>query len=259
MAWLAHKPTENISLTRARSILVHFIILLVCFLALAPMLWLIGRADIAGLKRVLLDSSWRDAIVNSIFLASIQAVVSTLLAGMMGFAMAKHDFFGRKIVLMGLVFTMLVPAQLLMPGAFEMVMKTGLFDTRLAAIFPGLFSVFGSLLMMQAIARVPDETLHAARLDGCNELRVWWDIVMPQIIPTTTTLAVLSFAAAWNALLWPSLILASESKATAAMWAANVAFNASSGELSDTSFIAAAVLLTMSPVLLLGLLHTNDD
>ncbi|MEM6312736.1 MAG: ABC transporter permease subunit, partial [Planctomycetota bacterium] len=70
---------------------------------------------------------------------------------------------------------------------------------------------------------VPDDTLAAARLEGCGEWRVWWSIALPQVRPMSALFVLLSFLALWNSYLWPQVVLATQGKQPLAIALANMA------------------------------------
>jgi ABC-type glycerol-3-phosphate transport system permease component len=90
----------------------------------------------------------------------------------------------------------------------------GWLDSYWAILVPGMVSVFGIFLFRQSMLAVPDELLHAARVDGCSELRLWWDVALPIVRPMVGAFTLLSFLASWNAFLWPQVVLQDERKYT---------------------------------------------
>ena len=72
--------------------------------------------------------------------------------------------------------TMLLPGQVLLPASYELMYRFGWINSYAAVIVPGAVSVFGMFLFRQAMTAVPDELLHAARVDGCSEFRLWWEV-----------------------------------------------------------------------------------
>lgn len=67
---------------------------------------------------------------------------------------------------------------------------------------------------MQAMRAVPDELLQAGRVDGCSEIRLWWEVALPIVKPMIGAFTLLSFMAAWNSFMWPQIVLHSETKYT---------------------------------------------
>jgi multiple sugar transport system permease protein len=85
----------------------------------------------------------------------------------------------------------------------------GLIDTYLGALLPSIASGFGVFLLRQAVNQVPRELDEAATIDGAGHLRIFAQVVLPNIRPAIATLTVFGFMSSWNAFLWPLIILRS--------------------------------------------------
>ncbi len=85
--------------------------------------------------------------------------------------------------------------------------RFGWTDTYQGLVVPLLVSSFGIFWMNGVIAGVPDELLHAARVDGCGSFQTWWRIVMPVIQPALVSLAVVTFLTTYNDYFWPLLVV----------------------------------------------------
>ena len=154
-------------------------------------------------------------MVNSLFLSSVQTVLVVTLSSLGGFALAKYRFAGRRPLMLLMFVTMLLPAQVIYPsGGIDLIRAIGWVNSYAAVVVPGAVSVFGMFLFMQAMKAVPDELLHAGRVDGCSELRLWWDVALPIVRPMVGAYTLLSFLASWNSFLWPQIVLQDENKYT---------------------------------------------
>jgi ABC-type glycerol-3-phosphate transport system permease component len=217
-----------------RRILLHLLLVALAAAAVFPFLWLICAAfkspqdlletpllpwhhlDRLTLNnfRLLRDQPFTRWLVNSIFLSSTHTVVVVTLSSLGGFALAKYNFRGKQPLTLLMLATILLPSQVLLPGSYELMYHLNWIDSYLAILIPGSISVFGLFLFRQAMQSVPDELLQSARLDGCSEFRLWWDIALPVVRPMIGAYTLLSFLAEWNSFLWPQIILQSESKYT---------------------------------------------
>jgi ABC-type glycerol-3-phosphate transport system permease component len=144
---------------------------------------------------------------NSMFLASTTVLVQLFFSSLAGFALAKYDFKGKKPISILMLATLMIPGQLTMAPLFELLHRLGLVDTYLGLIIPGAVSVFGIFLFRQSILQIPDELLQAARIDGCSEFRIYWDVIMPVSRPMIGAFCLISFMGTWNSFLWPQIIL----------------------------------------------------
>jgi ABC-type glycerol-3-phosphate transport system permease component len=146
-------------------------------------------------------------MINSVFLASAYTVSVVALSSLGGFALAKYRFRGRKVLMLVMLATLLVPGQVLLLPNYEVMYALGWLDTYAAILVPSAVSVFGMFLFRQAMLSVPDELLQAGRIDGCSELRLWWEVALPIVRPMVGAYTLLSFMGAWNSFLWPQVVL----------------------------------------------------
>jgi multiple sugar transport system permease protein len=102
---------------------------------------------------------------------------------------------------------------LLMPN-YELMYRIHWLDSYAAILIPSAVSVFGMFLFMQAMRAVPDELLQAGRVDGCSELRLWWEVALPIVRPMIGAFTLLSFMGSWNSFLWPQMVLQDPTKYT---------------------------------------------
>lgn len=146
-------------------------------------------------------------MLNSVFVAGLTVIVQLALAAMGGYALAKHEFAGKRAVMLLMLGTLVVPGEVLLAPQYQIIQTMGLMDTTTALILPWAVSVFGVFLFRQAMVSVPDELIHAARIDGCGELAVFYRVVLPLVRPMIGAFCLISFMAAWNSFVWPIIVL----------------------------------------------------
>lgn len=188
-------------------------------------------------------------IVNSAFIATVVTGVSLLVNSMAGYAFAKLRFRGRDRIFRLLSAGLVLPVQVAMLPLFLLLKELGLINTYWGVIVPGLASIFGIFLIRQYTLSVPDELLDAARVDGAGELRIYWSVVLPVIVPILATLAIWTFLNTWNDFMWPLIVLSDESRYTLPVALASLV-----GEhVQDTELMMAGSVLTILPVMLVFL------
>jgi ABC-type glycerol-3-phosphate transport system permease component len=225
----------------------HLLLITLATIFLAPILWLIITACGAGsddFSQLLHGQPIFRWLLNSIFLASAQTVLVVIFSSMAGFALAKYRFFGKRPLVLVMLVTMLLPPQVLLPGIYELIFHLGWINSYWAIVLPGAVSVFGAFLFRQAMLDVPDELLQCARLDGCGELRLWWEISLPLVRPMVAAFTLLSFLGAWNSFLWPQIVLQDENK-----FPLTVALNNLSGQSVYQQHPAVLMLATLVGIL----------
>jgi len=153
-------------------------------------------------------------VLNSLIVASVVAATTVILSALAGFGLAKYHFKGRTLVFMMIMATMMIPFEAIMIPLYLVATKLGLQDSYAGLIAPFLVTAFGIFLMRQYFITFPDEILDAARIDGASELMIFRTIILPNSIPAVATLAILTFKAQWDNLLWPLLVVQSEEMKT---------------------------------------------
>ena len=130
------------------------------------------------------------------------------------YALAKLRFAGRDTVFALVLLGLLIPPQVPAIPLYIMLYWAGLLDTYAALILPSTISVFGIFLMRQFFRAVPDDIIHAARLDGCSEWSVVWRIMLPTAMPALLAFGIFSLVWNWNDYFWPLLVVADPNLAT---------------------------------------------
>ncbi|NCC30434.1 MAG: carbohydrate ABC transporter permease [Chloroflexia bacterium] len=189
---------------------------------------------------------WR-FFVNSLFVAALTVTLNVLVSSLAAYPLAKMNFPGREVIFYLLLATLIVPAELtFIPGYILAVQVFQYYDTLWALIFPSVFSAFNIFLLRQAYKTVPNDLIDAARIDGANELRIWWSVLTPTIRPSLATAAVFTAVTSWNALLWPSLMLR-----TRELYTLPVGLMALRGMFTaDFRLIAAGAVMVIIPILI---------
>src|SRR3954452_1781812 len=138
--------------------------------------------------------SFWTALINSAIVAGAIAFSVVMFSTLAGFAFAKLQFRGNKVLMLVVVATLLVPVQLgVIPLYIEMKHLHWINHLQ-AVIAPALVSAFGVFLMRQYIvASVPNELIDASRVDGCHPLRVFWHVILPAVRPAAAVLGLLTF------------------------------------------------------------------
>jgi len=141
-----------------------------------------------------------------------------------------------------------------MAPLYELIYRLGLVDSYLGLIVPGAVSVFGMFLFRQSMMQIPDELLQAARIDGCSEFRIYWEIVLPVSRPMIGAFSLIAFMGSWNSFLWPQIILHNEQRFTLP-----IALNQMVGLYSQQyGTLMAGTLLSVLPVVALFLLLQKE-
>jgi len=143
---------------------------------------------------------------NSTLVAAVVTAGNVIFCSMVGYALAKLDFGGKKLVFGLVMGTLLLPGMVTFVPLFVLVANMGLVDSYPGLILPFLVTPFGVFLMRQFIMQLPDDLLDAGRIDGAGELRIFRQIILPLCGPALGTLGILTFLSSWNSFLWPLVV-----------------------------------------------------
>jgi len=179
-----------------------------------PLPWLPGSQLLVNLGRLLVDANFARVMLNSLGIAVIYTLFSSIVSAMAGYGLAKFRFRGRGLLLGFVLLTMMIPMQVLLVPLFQMMASVGWIDTYQAVILPFMANAFGIFLMRQAFLSFPDSLVEAARIDGAGEFRIFYRVVIPVATPQLAALVIYTFMSQWNAFIWPLLMLNNENNYT---------------------------------------------
>ena len=186
---------------------------------------------------------------NTIFTTAVITVGGLLLNTLSGYIFAKKEFYGKEITFSIILATLMVPNAVTLIPAFLIINKLGMFNTYWALIVPALSSAFGIFMMRQYISSLPTELIESAKMDGASELRTFWSIIIPLSLPGMAALGIFIVINAWNAFVWPLIVLRSNDMRTLVVGLATVQseYNVNYG------LVMAGSMLTVLPLLILYL------
>jgi cellobiose transport system permease protein len=185
------------------------------------------------------------ALANSVVVSGSVALGTVFFCTLAGFAFAKLRFRGSTALLVIILATMMVPAQLGVVPLFILMAELGWVNHLQAVILPTLVSAFGVVFMRQyLIHALPTDVIEAAVVDGASTFRIFRSVVLPAARPAMAVLGMLTFLTAWNDFFWPIIALSSQNPTV------QVALNSlGQGYVPDRSIILAGTLVGTVPVL----------
>lgn len=185
--------------------------------------------------------------------SSLNAIATTVLAllvcSIAGYSFEVFHSPAKDRLMSILLIAMMIPFAATMIPLFRMFARAGMVNSTWAVILPAISTPFLILLFRQSSRSFPHEILEAARIDGLNELEIFWRIYVPTMRSTYAAAAVITFMAAWNNFLWPKVILVDNAYQTMPMLVSNL----SAGYVTDYGVLMLAVLIASLPAVLVFL------
>lgn len=198
--------------------------------------------------RTILQTDYFTYYKNSLLVAFTATLGGLVVCSMAGFAFAKYEFKGKEVLFVIVLGTLMIPKQLGLVGFLAEMRAMGMQNTLLPLMIPPMASAFGVFWMRQYMeSAVPDELLESAKLDGCNDFRVYSMIVMPVIRPALVTIFLLLFLWSWNDYLTPLIVINKESRYTVPLGASIL------GNMYRSDYAARILALSMATIPILVL------
>ncbi len=216
-----------------------------------PPTWLPEHWTTANYEQLFSRQNFARFFLNSTVVAFFVTAGNVIFCSMLGYALAKLSFPGKRILFAVVLITLMVPGVVTFMPLFVLVANLNLVNTHAGLILPFLAGAFGVFLMRQFISGIPDELLDAARVDGAGEHYIFWRIVMPLCGPALATLTILTFLASWNSFLGPLVVATSEDMFTLPV---AVAFLATGQTETNVALLMAGSVIVILPVIIVFIL-----
>src|SRR5262245_21323564 len=189
---------------------------------------------------------------NTVFLTVAASIGATASSALVGYAFARYRAPGSNVVFTVLLATMMIPFQVTMIPQFILFKTLGWTNTFLPLIVPywlggGAFYIF---LLRQFLRTIPTDFDNAARIDGANDLQIFWHVVLPLAKPALATVAIFNFVHHWNDFLGPLIYLTDDALYTVSL---GLRYMQASGQqgISDVTTLMAMSLVATLPTIVL--------
>ena len=187
------------------------------------------------------------AMRNSFFFAAVQTVLSLLICSLAGFGFELYHDKAKDALFGVLLMAMMIPGVATMIPLFTMMSKMKLLSSVWGFILPSIATPFLIMMFRQNSRNFPIALLDAARLDGLTEIGIFFRIYMPVMKSTYAAAAVITFMNAWNAYLWPRVVLKAPESQTMPLYIANLA----GGYTIDYGALMMSVLFCSLPTVII--------
>ncbi len=244
----------------------HLVLLPIALVMIVPLIWMVltslqtlnetrhypptllpASPQWSNYGEVLRQAPFGRWFLNTLIVTVASVLGNLLFCSMAGYAFARIKFFGRDVVFILVLATLMIPFQVVIIPTFLIVRHLGLIDTLGALILPNLAGAFGIFMLRQFFRTLPIELEEAARIDGASRIGVLFKIVLPLSGPALATLAVITFMWTWNDFLWPLVTIYNPNNMTLQLGMANF----QGAHQSATNLLMAANVMSVLPVLLL--------
>ncbi|WP_241158574.1 carbohydrate ABC transporter permease [Cohnella candidum] len=229
-----------------------------------PIQWIPSKLTLEHYKSAFTTVPFGLYFWNSLVLAVAGVLANLFFGSLSGYAFAKLPFRLNKPLFRVLLLAMMIPGIVTMIPSFYVLRHipfaggndwlggggNGLLNTFWGIILPGASGSFAVFFMRQFFLTLPNDMMEMARIEGCREFRIFWNIYLPLTKPALATLGIFTFQAGWNSFLWPMIVLNDPNKATIQMGLQAFSYN----HQTDFGPMMAGALIAVFPILVLFLL-----
>ncbi|MCI1894109.1 MAG: carbohydrate ABC transporter permease [Lactobacillus sp.] len=214
-------------------ILLYVIVTLGAITMLIPFLWMVSTSLKTSPETIKIPPVWIPKVlqwhnyveafnaapfaryfINSVIVTVVTTVGQLFTSILAAFAFSRLHFWGKNLLFMLFLGTMMIPGEMLIIPNFVTLSKIGLIDHYGALIVPWLASFFTVFTLRQAFQSTPEQIYYAAKMDGATDWKYLWTVLVPMSKSTITAVTVLSVIGSWNSFMWPLIVTNSENMRT---------------------------------------------
>lgn len=213
-----------------------------------------GTYLLENLKNLVASQNVVQAMGNSFKYAIICTLVSLLVCSLAGYGFEIYHDKAKDTVFSIILLAMMVPFAATMIPLFQMFSNMNLLNTTLGFILPSISTPFLIMLFRQSARSFPHDLIEAARIDGENEVGIFFKMFLPTMKSTYAAAMTITFMNAWNNYLWPKVIMMDNKSITMPMLIANL----TEGYSTDYGSLMLGVLLCTIPTVIIFFLLQNS-
>ena len=196
------------------------------------------------------NSKYLSEFWNSVIITLPTVIGQLVVSSLAAFAFGKLKFPGRDKIFFVYMILLILPIQVTLVPSYFMYQKINLLNNVMSIILPGTFSAFGICLLRQSVRYVSDTSIEAARVDGASYIRIFFQIILPQIRGGLISLALLTFVDTWGVVEQPLIYFTDKAK-----YPLSVSLSA---RTANIDIVFACGVMFMIPALIIYFLGEKD-
>jgi multiple sugar transport system permease protein len=174
-----------------------------------PIRWIPREIQLSNFVTPFVEKDFSRFFLNSFFAAGVVTVSSMLFGSMAGYSLAKFRYPLQGAFFLLVILVLMVPIEVTIVPLVIVNRVLGFLNSYRGLIIPVMITPMSVFWMRQYILTIPDDYADAARVDGCNELRLFLQIILPMCTPALGALVIFTFMTNWNSLIWPLVVASS--------------------------------------------------
>ena len=254
---------KNRSAIQRRLIPTYIFLIIVSFISVFPLYWMISAATntstdvsrgrivpgghfMTNFNNLISQQPLWKSLWNSFFYAALTTILCLLICSIAGYGFEVYHDKGKDRLFSVLLLAMMVPQVATMIPLFQMFSKAHLLNNVIGFTLPIISTPFMIMMFRQNARSFPIDIIEAARIDGLSEIQIFFRMFIPTMKSTYAAAAVITFMNAWNAYLWPKVIMTDNRAMTMPMLIGNLI----TGYVTDYGMLMCGVLFCSIPTMI---------
>ena len=260
-----------------RRVVVYFVLIVMAFLTLFPLVSLVinttraggdistkfsllpGASFVGNLKKALSNGDMQilTSLKNSIIVAAFSSILSVYFSTLTAYGLYAYNFKLKKYAFGFIMLVMMVPTQVSVIGFYRMMKNYGLLDTFIPLIIPAIAAPAVFFFIKQYMeSSLPLEIVEAGRIDGGHEFYIFNALVLPIVKPAIAVQFIFTFVASWNNYFIPQLIITDKSKWTMPIFVASL--QSAANDNFDMGAIFMSLAIAIIPIVIVYLIMSKS-
>lgn len=171
-----------------------------------------SNPTLENLATLLTETNFTQALLNSVIVAAMSVTFAVTINSMIAFVLAWLKFPGRRLLFVIILATLTIAFEAKLIPLFLTMQQLHIDNTLPSIFLPWITDAFIIFLLRQHFAELPQDFYDAAIIDGCSYFRMYWNVMLPNIVPALVSAGFIKFIFSWDSFIWPSIVITDESK-----------------------------------------------
>ena len=171
-----------------------------------------SNPTLENLSALFTETNFAQAFINSVAVAAMSVTFAVTINSMIAFVLAWLSFPGRRLLFLVILATLTIAFEAKLIPLFLTMQQLHIDNTLPSIFLPWITDAFIIFLLRQHFAELPQDLYDAAIIDGCSFFRMYWQVMLPNIVPALVSAAFIKFIFSWDSFIWPAIVITDESK-----------------------------------------------
>ncbi len=202
--------------------------------------------DFSNYIRAFIEGNFIKGFMNTAVLVLVSVPVTIVIASLVAYTLSRFDFKLRGLVYLAFLIPTFIPGMTVTIATFQVIKALGIYNTLMAGVLLYIGTdIMQIYIFLQFINNVPVSLDESARLDGAGRLKIYTDIILPQLKPAIATTIILKLLGIYNDFFTPYMYMPKTRTVATSLYAF------SGDKLAEWPLMSAAIVLVAIPTIII--------